>query len=72
MFLILLTTLPVIAGCISYRFGYIAGQCHEHIEASMAGVGEWNIDPEDCVYRFRYGVRSLSNHLADDEQAPWV
>jgi hypothetical protein len=57
MFVLLVIILPLIAGCIGYRFGYINGQSHEHVAALMAGVGDWERDPEDGEYRFRYGVR---------------
>lgn len=67
MFVLLVVTLPLIASCISYRLGYIAGQSHEHVEAFMMSAGEWERDHEDGVYRFRYGVRVPLNCLSDDD-----
>lgn len=67
MFIFVTIIIPIIAACISYRLGYIAGQSHEHVEAFMIGAGGWECDPEDGVYRFCYGVRVPLYRLYDDD-----
>lgn len=74
MILFVTFSVAIMAGCVGYRLGHIAGRCDENMAALVAGVGDWERDPEDGIYRFRYGVRPTSNHPPgpDDEQSPWA